>query len=63
MLDSNITLFAQAIVNRGKCNSVDAVLDDYDATNDSFYYYKSDYQLFKEVLKLQYQGNKLEKKA
>jgi hypothetical protein len=48
----DLILFAQAIVNRGRCNSVNAVLSDYDESNDSFYYYKSDYALFKEILKL-----------
>ena len=49
----DLILFAQAIVNRGRCNSVNAVLSEYDEFNDSFYYYKSEYAFFKEILKLQ----------
>ena len=56
-MNTNVVLFAQAVVNRGKCNTVDAVLDDYDHKTDSFYYYKSDYELYKEVLKLQKEAN------
>lgn len=48
----DLILFAQAIVDRGRCNSVNAVLRDYDESNDSFYYYKSEYALFKELLKM-----------
>lgn len=48
-----IILFAQAVVNLGKCNSLDAVLDDYEHKTDSFYVYKYDYELYKQILKLQ----------
>ena len=51
-MKSCVILFAQAVVNRGKCNSVDAVLDDYDSATDSFYYYRTDYELYKEIIKL-----------
>lgn len=53
MKKDTLQIFVQAIVNRGKCNSTEAVLNDYDPYTDSFYYYKSDYELFKEILKLQ----------
>lgn len=51
MNSKQLNVFAQAIVNTGKCNNVVAVLDDYDSQSDSFYVYKSDYELFKEVVR------------
>lgn len=47
-----LTLFAKAIVARGKCNTVNAVLDDYDSAEDEFYYYRNEYRLFKEIMRL-----------
>lgn len=52
-MKSKVVIFAKAVVATKRCNNINAVLDDYDYKTDSFYIYKSDYELYKLVLKEQ----------